>query len=297
MATKKEPWPLLYGGWNSYREWADNGFLPKDSRKPRGRHGSSGAPEKAKERGGSGGREEADRPEQAGDADPEAPAARDASGRAAAPALPPDRALPPGRALPPDRALPPARDPGQPPGGHGTVPPPAPRASPGYFAAPTAPPHTGAGARGEPPPLYESPVYESPAYGTPVYETPAVPGAWAPARREPEEPPPAALRPYVMTSGRTRPRRELAVHALVSTTGHGHAAANRQLPEQRAICLLCRKPRSVAEVSASLDVPLGVARVLIDDMAHLGLVVVHGLQEGGTSLDLLNRVLDGLRKL
>ena len=79
----------------------------------------------------------------------------------------------------------------------------------------------------------------------------------------------------------------------MSTTGHGHAAANHRLPEQRAICLLCRDPHSVAEVAAALDVPLGVARVLIDDMAHQGLVVVHGLREGGTSLELLGRSSTG----
>ncbi|HEY8479947.1 MAG TPA: DUF742 domain-containing protein [Spirillospora sp.] len=105
------------------------------------------------------------------------------------------------------------------------------------------------------------------------------------------------LRPYVMTSGRTRPRKDLPIEALVSTTGHGQATANRQLPEHRAICLLCRSTHSVAEIAASLGVPLGVARVLIDDLAHQGLVVVHGVREGGVTQQLLERVLDGLRRL
>jgi hypothetical protein len=63
---------------------------------------------------------------------------------------------------------------------------------------------------------------------------------------------------------------------------------------------LCREPRSVAEVAALLTLPLGVARVLIGDMASQGTVVVH--QTASTSGDvpdmaLMERVLSGLRRL
>jgi len=43
-------------------------------------------------------------------------------------------------------------------------------------------------------------------------------------------------------------------------------------------------------------VPLGAARVLIDDTAHQCLVVVHGLRASGTSPELLGRVPGGLRR-
>ena len=74
-------------------------------------------------------------------------------------------------------------------------------------------------------------------------------------------------------------------------------------PEHRAIGEVCDGPRSVAEVAALLGVPLGVARVLIDDMADEGLIVVHrtasGGPEGGDAPDLrvVERVLAGLRRL
>ena len=45
--------------------------------------------------------------------------------------------------------------------------------------------------------------------------------------------------------------------------------------------------------------PLGVARVLIDDMAMEGLVRVHQIDhaQGRPDINLLERVLSGLRKL
>lgn len=277
MATVKEGWPLLYGGWKSYREWADNGFVPKEApAKRRGRHEGRAAADESGE--------------------PDSP--RSAAGRA--PAQPETGSPAGGRA--------PAA-----PGGHGrpgTVPPAAPRASPGHFAPPAADPFAprpvGTPYPGDAPYPGDTRYPGDARYpeGTrprrepaPFYVQHAMPPEREPAPSRDLEPPPPSVRPYVMTSGRTRTRRDLAIHALVSTTGHGHAAANRRLPEQRAICLLCRDPHSVAEVAAALDVPLGVARVLIDDMAHQGLVVVHGLREGGTSLELLGRVLDGLRRL
>lgn len=70
--------------------------------------------------------------------------------------------------------------------------------------------------------------------------------------------------------------------------------------EHRAVAELCRQPRSVAEVAALLPVPLGVARVLLGDMAGLGLVVVHkttGADGGAPDLALMERVLSGLRRL
>jgi len=63
---------------------------------------------------------------------------------------------------------------------------------------------------------------------------------------------------------------------------------------------LCREPRSVAEVAALLKLPLGVARVVLGDMAGQGTVVVH--ETAGSSGDvpdmaLMERVLSGLRRL
>jgi hypothetical protein len=50
----------------------------------------------------------------------------------------------------------------------------------------------------------------------------------------------------------------------------------------------------------ALSVPLGVARVLLSDMAELGLVHIHGTErtaEGRPPMALMRRVLDGLQRL
>ncbi|MCC5035717.1 DUF742 domain-containing protein [Streptomyces sp. WAC 00631] len=109
------------------------------------------------------------------------------------------------------------------------------------------------------------------------------------------------VRPYAMTGGRTRPRYQLAIEALVSTTA-APGQLQGQLPEHQRICHLCREIKSVAEVSALLTIPLGVARILVADLAEAGLVAIHqpgGDESAGGQPDvtLLERVLSGLRKL
>ena len=108
------------------------------------------------------------------------------------------------------------------------------------------------------------------------------------------------VRPYARTRGRTRTDYDLAIETLVSTSDRGRSQASAATPEHRSICGLCVEARSVAEISAHLRLPLGVVRVLIGDMAGLGLVLIHdsGLVVGDRpSMEFLERVLSGLRKL
>lgn len=107
------------------------------------------------------------------------------------------------------------------------------------------------------------------------------------------------VRPYAVTGGRTRPRYDLPIEALVSAAPYLPRDVTTLTPEYKAIIDLCRNWRSVAEVSALLRLPLGVARVLIADMAHEGLLRLHQspVADGQPDLQLLERVLSGLRKL
>ncbi|MFD9858145.1 DUF742 domain-containing protein [Streptomyces alboflavus] len=164
---------------------------------------------------------------------------------------------------------------------------------------PSAPSH-----RRQPP--YRQPGPQAP--GPSPYDQPYAPRIQPvqPQRRSPEPAPaPAAsnplVRPYAMTGGRTRPRYQLAIEALVHTTAQPHQLQG-QLPEHQRICNLCREIKSVAEISALLSIPLGVARILVADLAEAGLVAIH--QPGGDEtaggqpdVTLLERVLSGLRKL
>ena len=107
------------------------------------------------------------------------------------------------------------------------------------------------------------------------------------------------VRPYALTGGRTRAKvGDLPIEALiVSNVG---AAIDRDLRhEARRIVELCQAPLGLAELSARLHVPLGVARVLVGDLVAEGLVEVHRPQNGSgrPSVRLLERVLDGLQAL
>jgi hypothetical protein len=114
----------------------------------------------------------------------------------------------------------------------------------------------------------------------------------------PQEPP-SPVRPYAVTKGRTAPRTNLALEALVSSATVPQVDLSGLTPEYQAISSLCRQVRSVAEISAMLRIPLGVARVLVADMAAEGLVHVYQpqLDAGKPDLNLLERVLSGLRRL
>lgn len=100
--------------------------------------------------------------------------------------------------------------------------------------------------------------------------------------------------------GRTRPNKgSLELVALVTTTSHGRAAASSLDPEQRAIAALCLRLQSIVEISARLNIPVGVVRVLVGDMLDAGLVTVHRPARPTNRPDqaLIEKVLDGLQAL
>ncbi len=107
------------------------------------------------------------------------------------------------------------------------------------------------------------------------------------------------VRPYAVTGGRTKPSYQLQIEAMVSASHYEARDLSVLSPECQSILGYCRDWRSVAEISAVLRMPLGVARVLIGDMAMEGLVRVHQADHGQglPDLNLLERVLSGLRKL
>jgi hypothetical protein len=74
------------------------------------------------------------------------------------------------------------------------------------------------------------------------------------------------VRPFMVTEGRTRPLRDdLRIETMVITVPAALSAPLRF--EQRRVVELCQSPMSLAEIGAVLRVPLGVARVLVADLA------------------------------
>jgi hypothetical protein len=128
---------------------------------------------------------------------------------------------------------------------------------------------------------------------------------------------PARVRPYSLTGGRTRfghvllvetfvavleapaEQRELAGGPTPVFSSGGGSPHSKVMPEMRAIVELCRRMRTVAEISALLKMPLGVVRVLLSDLADQGKIRVYGTGHGPGQPDraLLERVLSGLRRL
>ncbi len=115
-----------------------------------------------------------------------------------------------------------------------------------------------------------------------------------------QDPGASAVRPYTWTRGRTKSGFDLAIETLLSTSRRGREQMGMLQVEHRAVAELCGETRSVAEVAALLSLPLGVARVLLGDMAGLGLVTVHQTASSAGNapdLALMERVLSGLRRL
>jgi Protein of unknown function (DUF742) len=108
-------------------------------------------------------------------------------------------------------------------------------------------------------------------------------------------------RPYTVTGGRTRPRGTRHFD-LVDIVVRGVKSADPASfsPERSRILDLCRIPISVAELSAIIGLPIGVVRVLLDDLLYENLIdVMASAPRGGVVTDqrLLSKVLEGLRAL
>lgn len=108
------------------------------------------------------------------------------------------------------------------------------------------------------------------------------------------------VRSYVLTGGRTRSGADLPLETMVRVTTLGTSAAPRLALERKRIVNLAGAPLSIAEISAHLSVPLGVARVLVGDMVEEGLLDSHkpAVEQGERpDVALLERVLNGLQAL
>jgi hypothetical protein len=124
--------------------------------------------------------------------------------------------------------------------------------------------------------------------------------------REPFEPEPSApeaslVRPYTLTAGRTRASVEIPLEAPLQTL---QSALFHRWPVNDVrgkIVQLCIKSPSLAEISARLDLPLGVTRVLVGDLVTSGYLRVNRtLTERSTRderSELIGRTLRGLRAL
>jgi hypothetical protein len=107
------------------------------------------------------------------------------------------------------------------------------------------------------------------------------------------------VRLYAVTSGRARASGiDFDLMAAVQATGQ--LPAPRSLsPEQRLLLRICGQPQTVADVASESNLPVGVVRVLLDDLRNAGLVAVSRPHRPSQLPDqrVLQEVIDGLRAL
>ena len=112
---------------------------------------------------------------------------------------------------------------------------------------------------------------------------------------------PRLVRPYALTSGRTESVVDLAIEATLEVQPSGRTATWPEGDLAGRIIELCGASQSVAEVSAKLHIPLGVARVLIGDLVTAGHLKTRATISENTTSDerreLIERTLSGLRAL
>ena len=116
-------------------------------------------------------------------------------------------------------------------------------------------------------------------------------------RQQADEPRPAFVRPFTLTGGRTVPLTDLPLEATLQVTDD---ARSRMWPAgAKADVVGVAHGRSVAEVSAHLNLPIGVVRVILADLVIDGHVHVQRTLRQNSTLDerrdLLERTLRGLR--
>jgi uncharacterized protein DUF742 len=109
----------------------------------------------------------------------------------------------------------------------------------------------------------------------------------------------SGVRPYLLTSGRAQPVDDtLEIEAQVATSPQAAASPEGLTFEHRDIVELCRTTMSVAEIAALLSLHIGVARVLVADLAALGYVVVRRpIAALGQDLGMIERVIRGLETI
>lgn len=113
------------------------------------------------------------------------------------------------------------------------------------------------------------------------------------------------VRPYAMTGGRTGDDIPLiALEALINATPAGMNAKHQFRWEAARIIELSRQHTALVEIAARLDVPVGVVRVVVADLAHRGAVQITDPPSGVTTnldgymyVNLLQRVLDGIKSI
>jgi hypothetical protein len=107
-----------------------------------------------------------------------------------------------------------------------------------------------------------------------------------------------ALRPYVITKGRSRPSRNtVGVETLLIAVDPGRDLPVSATREDRALVAMCEQLLSLVEAAAYLELPVSLVSVLASDLIDGGYLSARSgvPQAAPPDSDLLQEVLNGLR--
>jgi hypothetical protein len=105
------------------------------------------------------------------------------------------------------------------------------------------------------------------------------------------------IRPYAMTGGRTLAETEISLEAQIQATARASQHLGAYRWEAAKVVELVQSPMALIEIAARLQIPIGVARVLVADLVSDGAVMLHVPEKQQSFASLLERVLDGVRNL
>ena len=109
-----------------------------------------------------------------------------------------------------------------------------------------------------------------------------------------------AVRPYVITGGRSRPSRNtVRPETLLVLTDEDRPLPVSASREERALLHICQRLLSLAEAAAHLELPVSVVSVLASDLVDAGYLTARSGVPRAQLPDrmLLQEVLAGLRRL
>jgi hypothetical protein len=105
------------------------------------------------------------------------------------------------------------------------------------------------------------------------------------------------IRPYAMTGGRTLADSDISLEAQIQATARASQHLGAYRWEAAKVVDLVQTPMALIEIAARLQIPIGVARVLVADLVSDGAVMLHTPEKTQSFASLLERVLDGVRNL
>jgi hypothetical protein len=106
------------------------------------------------------------------------------------------------------------------------------------------------------------------------------------------------IRPYAMTGGRTEAEGNVInLESQIQASARASSYLGAYRWEAAKVVELVQSPLALVEIAARLEIPIGVARVLVADLVRDGSVIVHVPQQNQSFSSLLEKVLDGVRSL